>query len=64
MAKHRIITISLYETVIEEIDSQVHELKRRGYTRASRSWLIRRALEQFNATELPHPSEFDGRPNR
>jgi hypothetical protein len=54
---YRVLCISLYTEDIEQLIARVAELKRRGVTNASRSWLIRRALSVLNLdTIAPDPS--------
>ena len=47
--------ISLYTRDIENLESTVAELKRRGYTKANKSQLIRYALSQLDIDKLPPP---------
>ncbi|HVY63926.1 MAG TPA: hypothetical protein VHH11_03810, partial [Gammaproteobacteria bacterium] len=44
----RVVCISLYTTDIEQLEAKVAELKRRGWTRANKSQLIRLALAQLD----------------
>lgn len=41
---YKVVCISLYHSDIELLDARVDELKRRGWTRANRSHLIRLAI--------------------
>lgn len=50
---YKIVSISLYNEDIERIDDLVAEWKQRGYPKANRSALIRYAIEQIEAAELP-----------
>lgn len=45
---YKVICISMYVADIEALDAKVDELKRRGCTRASKSQLIRIALDQLD----------------
>lgn len=49
----RIIAISTYPADIERLDGMVYALKKRGFTKASRSALIRYALNQVDITAIP-----------
>ncbi len=53
---YKVICISLYNKDIEKLESTVAELKRRGYTKANKSQLIRLALSQVDIDKLPPPS--------
>lgn len=50
---YKVISISLYTEDIEMLDRKVAELKRRGVTKASRSALIRCALNQVDLDKIP-----------
>ena len=50
---YKIISISLYTEDIERMDELVRQLKRRGFTRANRSALIRFALDQVDIDKMP-----------
>jgi len=52
---YKVICISLYTRDIEELEAKVAELKRRGYTKANKSQLIRIALSQVDIDKLPPP---------
>ncbi len=52
---YKVICISMYTKDIEELEEKVAELKRRGYTKANKSQLIRYALRQVNLDDLPPP---------
>ena len=53
---YKVICISLYTKDIENLEAKVAELKRRGYTKANKSQLIRFALSQVDIDKLPPPS--------
>lgn len=50
---YRVICISLYTKDLERLDALVDELKARGLTKASRSALIRAALDQVDLDKVP-----------
>jgi hypothetical protein len=50
---YRVICISLYIADLERLDEKVAQLKARGHSRASRSSLIRVALDQVNLDSVP-----------
>lgn len=50
---YKVISISLYQENIERLEAMVLELKRRGHTKASKSQLIRFALDTVDITKLP-----------
>ncbi|HZF48922.1 MAG TPA: hypothetical protein VE093_09750 [Polyangiaceae bacterium] len=50
---YKVICISLYTGDLERLDEMVDELKAMGLTKASRSGLIRHALEQVDLTKVP-----------
>ena len=50
---YKVICISLYTKDLERLDALVDELKARGITKASRSALIRVALDQVNLDKVP-----------
>lgn len=52
---YRVICISMYTSDIEQLESKVAELKRRGWTKANKSQLIRLALAQLDLDKLPEP---------
>jgi hypothetical protein len=52
---YKVVCISLYTRDIENLESTVAELKRRGYTKANKSQLIRMALAQLDIDKLPPP---------
>lgn len=51
-AHYKVICISLYNQDLERLDGMVDELKRRGFTKANRSALIRFALETADLTKV------------
>jgi len=54
---YKVICISMYTRDIEELDAKVAELKRRGWTKASKSQLIRLALSQVDLDKLATPRQ-------
>ncbi len=54
---YKVICISMYTRDLEELDAKVSELKRRGWTKANKSQLIRLALSQLDVTKLPTPQQ-------
>jgi hypothetical protein len=50
---YKVICISLYNRDLEQLDGLVAELKARGVTKATRSALIRVALDQFGSRSGP-----------
>jgi hypothetical protein len=50
---YKVICISMYTDALAQLDEMVRELKRRGYTKANRSALIRHALETMDLDEVP-----------
>jgi hypothetical protein len=50
---YKVICISMYTKDLDRLDELVGELKSRGNTKASRSALIRAALEQVDLTKVP-----------
>ena len=50
---YKVICISLYTKDLERLDALVDELKARGMTKASRSALIRAALDQVDLDKVP-----------
>src|SRR5689334_2538479 len=53
---YKVVCISLYMPDIENLNSMVAELKKRGHTKANKSQLIRFALKQLNLDKLPPPN--------
>lgn len=54
---YKVICISMYTRDIEELEAKVAELKRRGWTKANKSQLIRLALEQIDLDKLGSPRQ-------
>jgi hypothetical protein len=54
---YKVICISMYTRDLEELDAKVAELKRRGWTKASKSQLLRLALSQLDLDKLPTPRQ-------
>jgi len=54
---YKVICISMYNRDIEELEAKVAELKRRGWTKANKSHLIRLALSQIDLDKLPTPHQ-------
>jgi hypothetical protein len=50
---YKIVCISLYNEDIERLNELVAELKRRGHTKASKSALIRYALDSVDLDKMP-----------
>jgi hypothetical protein len=55
LQNHKPVCISMYIDDIVEMDELIIELKKKGFTRANRSWLIRMAMKQFDNKLLPDP---------
>ena len=54
---YKVICISMYTRDLEELDAKVAELKRRGWTKANKSQLIRMALSMIDLDKLPTPQQ-------
>lgn len=54
---YKVICISMYTRDLEELEAKVGELKRRGWTKANKSQLIRLALAQLDLDALPTPRQ-------
>jgi hypothetical protein len=54
---YKVICISMYTQDIEDLDAKVAELKRRGWTKANKSQLIRLALSQIDIDKLSTPRQ-------
>lgn len=54
---YKVICISMYTRDIEELEAKVAELKRRGWTKANKSQLIRIALSQVDVDKLGTPQQ-------
>ncbi len=52
-AHYKVICISMYTKDLEHLDELVDALKARGMTKASRSALIRAALDQVDLDKVP-----------
>jgi hypothetical protein len=52
-AHYKVICISLYNRDLEQLDALVDQLKARGLTKATRSALIRVALDQLDLDKVP-----------
>jgi hypothetical protein len=50
---YKVICISMYTKDLEKLDAMVEDLKARGMTKASRSALIRAALDQVDLDKVP-----------
>lgn len=50
---YKVICISLYNEDLDRLDEAVKELKRRGYTKASRSSVLRAAMLQLDLGRVP-----------
>ena len=50
---YKVICISLYTKDLDRLDGMVEALKERGVTKASRSALIRAALDQVDLDKVP-----------
>jgi hypothetical protein len=50
---YKIICISMYNEDIERLEGLVAELKKRGHTKASKSALIRYALDTADISKMP-----------
>ena len=54
---YKVICISMYTRDLEELEAKVAELKRRGWTKANKSQLIRIALAQIDLDKLATPRQ-------
>ena len=54
---YKVICISMYTRDLEELEAKVAELKRRGWTKANKSQLIRLALSQLDLDSLETPKQ-------
>ncbi len=50
---YKVICISMYTDDLERLDAAVRELKRRGYTKANRSAVLRAAVAQLDLAKVP-----------
>jgi len=53
---HGVISVAIPEEDIEAMDAMIVELKRRGVANASRAWLVRRMLADFNIDTVADPA--------
>lgn len=49
---YKVICISLYNEDLARLDAAVRELKKRGYTKANRSAVLRAAMLQFDPSRV------------
>lgn len=54
---YKVICISMYTRDLEELEAKVAELKRRGWTKANKSQLIRLALAHLDLDALETPPQ-------
>jgi hypothetical protein len=54
---YKVICISMYTRDLEELEVKVAELKRRGWTKANKSQLIRLALAALDLDKLDVPAQ-------
>jgi hypothetical protein len=54
---YKVICISMYTQDLEDLDAKVAELKKRGWTKANKSQLIRLALSQIDIDKLATPRQ-------
>jgi len=54
---YKVICISMYTRDLEELEAKVAELKRRGWTKANKSQLIRLALQAIDLDKLETPRQ-------
>jgi hypothetical protein len=54
---YKVICISMYTRDLEELEAKVAELKKRGWTKANKSQLIRLALAMLDVDKLPTPQQ-------
>ncbi len=50
---YKVICISMYTEDLKRLDAVVKELKRRGYTKANRSAVLRVAVDQLDLDRVP-----------
>jgi hypothetical protein len=50
---YKVICISMYTDTLGKLDGMVQELKKRGYTKANRSALLRHALDLVDLDGVP-----------
>lgn len=49
---YKVICISLYNEDLQHLDAVVRGMKDRGFTKASRSAVLRAAMQQFDAAKV------------
>ncbi len=54
---YKVICISMYTQDIEELEAKVTELKKRGWTKANKSQLIRMALANLDLDTISTPRQ-------
>ena len=54
---YKVICISMYTKDLEQLDLKVAELKKRGWTKANKSQLIRLALSHLDLDKLDTPPQ-------
>ena len=54
---YKVICISMYTSDLTELDEKIAVLKARGWTKASKSHLIRMALSALDATKVEIPRQ-------
>jgi hypothetical protein len=54
---YKVICISLYTQDLEDLEAKVGELKRRGWTKANKSQLLRLALAQLDLDKITTPRQ-------
>ena len=52
---YRVISVAVYETDLAQWDAAVEQLKSEGYTKATRSSLLRLAMSQLDLSKLGEP---------
>ncbi len=50
---YKVICISMYTEDLARLDAAVRELKKRGYTKANRSAVLRAAMQQLDLARVP-----------
>ena len=56
---YKVICISMYTRDIDALEEKVAELKRRGWTKANKSQMIRLALRELNLEKVVGPARSD-----
>lgn len=54
---YKVICISMYTQDIEDLDTKVKALKARGWSKASKSHLIRMAIAQLDVSKVEIPRQ-------